>query len=81
MAAEISEITERNQPDIPGDLESRLDHLLLDLHEALKMLTDQGRLLAKHDEMLEEYRPLLAEASARLKSPLASMLPGRKRHA
>jgi hypothetical protein len=48
-----------------------LIHILQDLHLALKMLSDQGRLLAKHDELLEEFRPLLD----RYRSPLASRLP------
>lgn len=70
MAAEISEITDSNQPDILG----QLDHILTDLHDAGRMLRDQGLLLARHDALLEEYRPLLE----RFRSPLASRLPGGK---
>lgn len=70
MAAEISEITDSNQPDILG----QLDHILTDLHDACRMLRDQGLLLARHDALLEEYRPLLE----RFRSPLASRLPGGK---
>ena len=76
MAAEISEITDeitdRNQPDVAGQLE----HILTDLHDAVRMLHAQGRLLAKHDALLEEFRPLLE----RFRSPLASRLPGRRPH-
>jgi len=70
MAAEYSEITESNQPDI----QTQLDHLLLDLHEALKMLRDQGRLVEKHDRLLEEFRPLLDQ----FRSPAASYLNARR---
>jgi hypothetical protein len=78
MAAEITEITDCNPPDIHGnDLDGAIAHVITDLHEALRLLGAQGRLLAKHDAMLEEYRPLIE----RLRSPLASRLPGgRKRH-
>lgn len=67
MAAEISEITERNHPVISEDTDARLEHILTDLHEAL-------RLLAKHDEMLECYRPLLE----RFAHPLAAGMAARK---
>lgn len=70
MTAEISEITDGNQADIG----SQLDHLLTDLHEALRMLRDQGVLLARHDAMLEEYRPLIE----RFRSPLAAGLAARR---
>jgi hypothetical protein len=83
MAADINEITDCNQPDIlrvPDDLSedpliARLDHILCDLHDALKILAEQAKLTAKHDAMLEQYRPLLA----RFASPLASRLPGGKK--
>lgn len=52
-----------------------LEHILTDLHEALKLLTAQGTLLAKHDAMLEEFRPMID----RFRSPLASRLPGNGR--
>ena len=73
MAADISEITERNPPDIHGsDLDGAVAHILTDLHDALRMLREQGALLAKHDAMLEEYRPLLDQYA----HPLAARLPG-----
>ena len=53
MAVEYPEITESNR--------AVLDHILIDLHDALKMLTEQGKLQAKHDALLEEFRPLLEQ--------------------
>jgi hypothetical protein len=70
VAAEISEITERNQ-----DPAVMLDHILIDLHEALTLLRDQGKLLARHDALLQEYRPLLD----RFAHPLAAGLTRRNR--
>lgn len=67
MAAEITEITDSNHPVIAEDVDARLEHLLTDMHEAL-------RLLAKHDALLETYRPLLE----RLAHPLAAGLAARK---
>jgi len=52
-----------------------LRHILDDLHDALNLLHRLGNLSAKHDAMLEEYRPLIE----RFRSPLASRLPGGKR--
>jgi hypothetical protein len=69
MAAEIHEITESNQ-DVPAWAE----HILTDLHAALVLLTAQGKLVSKHDDMLEEFRPLLNQ----FKTPAASMLARRK---
>jgi hypothetical protein len=70
MAADISEITESNQPGT----EEMLAHILTDLHDALKMLTEQGRLLAKHDAMLERFRPLIDQYS----SPVAAYTAARR---
>jgi hypothetical protein len=69
MAAEIHEITESNQ-----DVAAMLEHILTDLHAALQMLTAQGKLVSKHDDMLEEFRPLLNQ----FRTPAASMLAGRR---
>jgi hypothetical protein len=69
MAAEIHEITESNQ-DVPAWAE----HILTDLHAALELLTAQGKLLSKHDDMLEEFRPMLDQ----FRTPGASMLVNRK---
>jgi hypothetical protein len=100
MAAEISEITESNQPcivcgvrpgtyanyldqlfcepcangEIPEDARAMLAHILTDLHEALRLLTAQGKLQAEHDKLLQEYRPLLD----RFAHPLASKIGGRR---
>ena len=67
MAAEISEITQSNQ--------TALEHILTDMHEALRLLRDQGRLLARHDAVLEEFRPLLDQ----FRSPLATAMNRRGR--
>jgi hypothetical protein len=71
MAADISDITESNQQDI----HELIDHVLADLHDACKMLRDQGQLLAKHDRLLEEFRPLIDAYRA----PLATMITRRSR--
>ena len=71
MAAEISEITPSNQDAVAGYLE----HILTDLHSALKLLTEQGTLLARHDALLAEFRPLLDQFRVR---PAATMLAARK---
>ena len=52
-----------------------LEHILTDLHDALALLTKLNVLTAKHDALLEQYRPMLA----RFASPLASRLPGGKK--
>jgi hypothetical protein len=70
MAAEITEITDSNQ-----DTAVMLDHILTDLHSALEMLRDQGKLLANHDALLTQYRPLLE----RFAHPLAAGLTRRNR--
>jgi len=74
MAADISEITDSNQIG-PEDIAQRLDHIVTDLHDAIKMLRAQGVLQAKHDALLEEFRPLLDTYRA----PLASMIGRRRR--
>jgi len=70
MAADISEITERNRQDI----ESQLAHILTDLHDVIKTLQVQGLIQARHDALLEEFRPLLNQ----FRSPLASAMTSRK---
>jgi hypothetical protein len=67
MAAEITEITESNQ--------ALLEHILTDLHTAMATLTAMGRLLDKHDALLEEFRPLIDQ----YRSPAASYLNSRFR--
>jgi hypothetical protein len=71
MAADISDITESNHQD----MFELIDHVLTDLHDACRMLRDQGQLLAKHDRLLEEFRPLLDTYRA----PLASMISRKNR--
>jgi hypothetical protein len=73
MAAEITDITQRNQM-IPEDIAGRLEHILTDLHDAVRMLHDQGRILARHDALLAEFRPLLDQ----FRSPLASAITLRR---
>lgn len=84
MAAEISEITGSNHPviaeDIDGDILNAVQHILIDLHDALRMLTEQGKLMAKHDAMLEEYRPLLERFAHPLAAGLAARKEKRQRH-
>jgi hypothetical protein len=82
VSTQIDEITERNHPDILAcfpaespDLTDMLVHVLTDLHQALSMLAEQGRLQAEHDKLLQEYRPLLD----RFAHPLASKLTGGRR--
>jgi hypothetical protein len=70
MAAETIEVTERDEK-----LSAQLDHILTDLHDACKMLRDQGLLLARHDALLEEFRPLLDQFRAR---PLAAAMTARR---
>ena len=62
MAAQISEITESNQ-----DVAGMVQHILTDLHELLKVQ-------ARHDALLEEFRPLLNQ----FRTPAASMMAGRR---
>ena len=50
------------------------EHILTDLHAALVLLTAQGKLVSKHDDMLEEFRPLLNQ----FRTPAASMLAARR---
>jgi hypothetical protein len=65
MAAEIGEITESNQ--------LLLEHILTDLHDALKKLTAMGVIQARHDALLAEFRPLLDQ----WRSPAASYMTRR----
>jgi hypothetical protein len=65
MAAEIGEITDSNQ--------LLLEHILTDLHEALKKLRDIGLVQARHDALLAEFRPLLDQ----WRSPAASYMTRR----
>jgi hypothetical protein len=67
MAAEIHEITESNQ--------TLLEHILTDLHAAMAMLAAQGKLLDKHDALLEEFRPLIDQ----YRHPAATYLTSRFR--
>ena len=67
MATAPDIITESNQ--------ELLEHILTDLHEALRMLRDQGLLLSSHDRLLEEFRPLLDQ----FRTPLAAMTSRRAR--
>jgi hypothetical protein len=50
-------------------------HIMTDLHTAMQMLTAQGKLLDKHDALLEEFRPLIDQ----YRHPAASVLAGRFR--
>jgi|HubBroStandDraft_1064217.scaffolds.fasta_scaffold1031187_1 hypothetical protein len=70
MAAEISEITDSNQPDILGVLE----HVLTDLHDVARELHRQGRLTDEHHALLTEFRPLLDQ----FRTPAATMLASRR---
>jgi hypothetical protein len=70
MAAETIEVTESDEK-----LSAWQEHVLTDLHEALRLLTAQGRLTAKHDAMLEDFRPLLEQFRSR---PAAAMLTARR---
>jgi hypothetical protein len=51
MTAETSEITDSNR--------TLLEHILTDLHDVMQMLRDQGATQARHDQLLEEFRPLI----------------------
>jgi hypothetical protein len=61
VTAEIHEITDRNQTDTEWrqEISAKVDHILEDLHTALQSLDRQGILTAKHDALLEEFRPLI----------------------
>jgi hypothetical protein len=72
MAAEINEITESYYL-VPVDLAERLEHILTDLHGAVQELHRQGKLIDKHDALLEEFRPLLDQ----FRSPAATYLTRR----
>jgi hypothetical protein len=65
MAAEISEITDSNRVV--------LELILTDLRSALEKLTAMGLVQARHDALLEEFRPLLDQ----WRSPAASYLTRR----
>jgi hypothetical protein len=79
MAAEITEITERNQvllePSIDECLRVLLEHVLTDLHEALKMLRDQGVIQERHDVLLREFEPFLTQFRG---APAATILASRR---
>ena len=66
ITGDASEITESNR--------ELLEHILTDLHDALRELTRQGKLQAKHDALLEEFRPLLDQ----FRSPAVTFLNGRR---
>jgi hypothetical protein len=70
MAAETIEVTDGDEK-----LSAQLDHILTDLHQALRLLTAQGKILARHDALLEEFRPLLEQFRLR---PAAAMMTARK---
>ena len=70
MAAETIEVTDGDEK-----LSAQLDHIITDLHEALRLLTAQGQLTAKHDALLEDFRPLLEQFRLR---PAAAMMTARK---
>jgi hypothetical protein len=50
-------------------------HIMTDLHTAMQMLIIQGRLLDKHDALLEEFRPLIDQ----YRHPAATYLSSRFR--
>ncbi len=52
-----------------------LAHILADLHDALKLITEQGKIQARHDKLLEEFRPVIDQ----YRSPLASYLAARRK--
>lgn len=52
-----------------------LEHILTDLHDALAELHRQGKIQARHDALLEEFRPLLDT----YRSPVASYLTARRK--
>ena len=77
MAADITDITDGNQPDIA----SQLHHILTDLHEILPLLHQMADLervnrdaLVRLETELDSWRPLLAQ----FRSPAAAMFAGRK---
>jgi hypothetical protein len=70
MAAEYSEITDSNQPDI----RSILDHVLTDLHDIARELHRQGRLTDEHHALLTEFRPLLDQ----FRTPAATFIAARR---
>jgi hypothetical protein len=74
MAADISEITDSNHPVSEPDLPALAEHILCDLHEVLQILTAQGKIQARHDAMLQEFRPLLDQ----FRTPAASFMAGRR---
>jgi hypothetical protein len=74
MAAEISHITSDDEAITESNREL-LEHILTDLHDALRLLRDQGKMLAAHDALLTEFKPLLDQ----FRSPLASRLTRRNR--
>jgi len=55
MAAEITNITDSNQP-----VEVWLDHILADLHAALAALERQGRDISAIKAELDAFAPVLA---------------------
>ncbi len=73
MTTVIPKITPDTGPITESNREL-LEHILTDLHDALRELHRQGRLQASHDRLLEEFRPLLDQ----FRSPVASYLTSRK---
>jgi hypothetical protein len=71
MAAEITEITDSNQPDIA----SYLLHILTDLHDVADKLESQGRKVDAVHAALEEFRPLLNQ----FRTPAAAILARRRK--
>jgi hypothetical protein len=67
MAAQFSEITQSDR--------ELLEHILTDLHDVVEMLTVQGRMIARHDALLDEFRPLLNQ----FRSPLAAAMTRKAR--
>lgn len=51
-----------------------MEHILCDLHEALRLLHEQGRVQARHDQLLAEFAPLLDQ----FRSPAAAFVAARR---
>jgi hypothetical protein len=71
MAAEIPEITDSNH----DELKRYLEHVVTDLHDALKMLRDQGVIQERHDVLLREFEPFLTQFRG---APAATILASRR---
>ncbi len=77
ILARVTTVIEKITPDTGPITESNrelLEHILTDLHDALRELHRQGKLQASHDKLLEEFRPLLDQ----FRSPAATYLSARR---